>query len=283
MVRALPAKSGAKVAAPRRLRPRELRAPAPAANRASSAWAMAPTKSTRASPCARCHCWKELFAEAGRPELFQQNRRPLDRSRKISIRDAIPSRRWPTPRRRLRTTDRPRLRRRYPQISFDDDAWGIFEPRQRRADGAPRCPRRGRSGRQQIGVDYRDRRRSRANRSGQRQLRTDRPATEKKSPPALSSSPAARGSRKFFQTSSAIASSSRARKFFSSACPRAKLVSPQPSHAHLALSERRILRNARPRISRVQSRQRPPRRAADPDTQSRVASTRSSRRSTRNS
>ena len=71
--------------------------------------------------------WKALFAEAGRPELFQQtgvlwiahekNQYALDTL------DALQKHKIPHERLSLLG-----LCKHYPQITFDQDAWGIFEP-----------------------------------------------------------------------------------------------------------------------------------------------------------
>ena len=71
--------------------------------------------------------WKELFADAGRPELFQQTGvlwiapdkylYALD-SLEMLRKNNIP----------CETLSASGLRQRYPQIAFEDDAWGIFEP-----------------------------------------------------------------------------------------------------------------------------------------------------------
>lgn len=71
--------------------------------------------------------WKELFANAGRPELFHQTgvlwiapekyQYALD-SLEVLRRNNIACE-------KLSSND---LRQRYPQIAFEDDAWGIFEP-----------------------------------------------------------------------------------------------------------------------------------------------------------
>ncbi len=71
--------------------------------------------------------WQQLFAQAGKPELFQRTGvlwiahenyqyalDTLTTLQKLQIRFE-----------KLSLAD---LRRRYPQISFDDDAWGILEP-----------------------------------------------------------------------------------------------------------------------------------------------------------
>jgi len=71
--------------------------------------------------------WKDLFSEAGRPELFQPTgvlwiahnkyRYALDTLTALQDHNV--------PHERLSLLG---LRKHYPQISFDEDAWGIFEP-----------------------------------------------------------------------------------------------------------------------------------------------------------
>src|SRR5580700_5746377 len=71
--------------------------------------------------------WKQLFAQAGRPELFQPTgvlwiahekyQYALDTVTTLSKLDA-----------RFEKISLAELRHRYPQIAFEDDAWGILEP-----------------------------------------------------------------------------------------------------------------------------------------------------------
>jgi sarcosine oxidase len=71
--------------------------------------------------------WKELFAQAGCPELFQPTgvlwiahenyQYALDTAATLKELHA-----------RFEKLSLAELRHRYPQISFEDDAWGIFEP-----------------------------------------------------------------------------------------------------------------------------------------------------------
>ncbi|MGC1593948.1 MAG: FAD-dependent oxidoreductase, partial [Candidatus Acidiferrales bacterium] len=71
--------------------------------------------------------WKQIFAEASRPELFQQTgvlwiahdkyQYALDTL--AALQD------HKVPHERLSLLG---LRKHYPQIAFDEDAWGIFEP-----------------------------------------------------------------------------------------------------------------------------------------------------------
>jgi sarcosine oxidase len=71
--------------------------------------------------------WKELFAQAGRPELFQPTGvlwiahagEPYAQSTLASLANAK------TKFEKLTNAD---LRTRYPQVVFDADSWGIFEP-----------------------------------------------------------------------------------------------------------------------------------------------------------
>jgi sarcosine oxidase len=71
--------------------------------------------------------WKELFAEAGRPELFQKTGVLWIAPQKYQYAiDSLASlEKNKIPWQKLSGND---LRQRYPQITFDDDAWGIFEP-----------------------------------------------------------------------------------------------------------------------------------------------------------
>ncbi|MGD0403157.1 MAG: FAD-dependent oxidoreductase [Candidatus Acidiferrales bacterium] len=71
--------------------------------------------------------WKQLFAQAGRPELFQPTgvlwiahekyQYALDTVTTLTKLDA-----------RFEKLSLAELRRRYPQIAFEDDAWAILEP-----------------------------------------------------------------------------------------------------------------------------------------------------------
>ena len=71
--------------------------------------------------------WKELFASAGRPELFQptgvlwiaHGKYPYAMDTLAALQNHN------IPHERLSLMG---LRKHYPQISFDDDAWGIYEP-----------------------------------------------------------------------------------------------------------------------------------------------------------
>ncbi|HUJ30505.1 MAG TPA: FAD-dependent oxidoreductase [Candidatus Acidoferrum sp.] len=71
--------------------------------------------------------WKRLFAEAGRPELFQQ-------TGVLWIADENDQNAFDTVSTLQKTGTRfeklslSRLRERYPQIHFEDDCWGILEP-----------------------------------------------------------------------------------------------------------------------------------------------------------
>lgn len=98
--------------------------------------------------------WQELFAQAGQPSLFQRTavlwiayekeKYSLDTLATLQKAGA-----------KFEKLSRPELVRRYPQIVFDDDAWGIFEP-----DSGVLLARRAvqtvvAQGRK-IGVDYRE-------------------------------------------------------------------------------------------------------------------------------
>src|SRR5271156_5881376 len=71
--------------------------------------------------------WKQLFADAGQPHLFQRTgvlwiahekyQYALDTLTTLTKLDA-----------RFENLSLAELRRRYPQIAFEDDAWGILEP-----------------------------------------------------------------------------------------------------------------------------------------------------------
>ena len=71
--------------------------------------------------------WKEIFAAAGRPELFQptgvlwiaHDKYPYAMDTLTALQN------HKVPHERLSLMG---LRKHYPQIAFDDDAWGIFEP-----------------------------------------------------------------------------------------------------------------------------------------------------------
>src|SRR6202041_1695342 len=71
--------------------------------------------------------WKELFAESRRPELFHKTGvlgiDPQNYQYALDSLATLQNNNIPCE--KLSLDD---LRRRYPQISFDDDAWGIFEP-----------------------------------------------------------------------------------------------------------------------------------------------------------
>jgi sarcosine oxidase len=71
--------------------------------------------------------WKELFAEAGRPELFQPTGVLWIAHDKyqyaLDTLAALQEHKVPHQRFSLMG-----LRKHYPQIAFDEDAWGIFEP-----------------------------------------------------------------------------------------------------------------------------------------------------------
>lgn len=71
--------------------------------------------------------WQQLFARIGRPELFRRTGvlwiAPPKYQYAIDSLDAM--QRLGIPAEKLSVTD---LRHRYPQIAFEDDAWGILEP-----------------------------------------------------------------------------------------------------------------------------------------------------------
>ena len=71
--------------------------------------------------------WKEIFAEAGRPELFHKTGVLwiAPDSYQYAIDSLATLQNNGVGCEQLTVRD---LRRRYPQISFEDDAWGIFEP-----------------------------------------------------------------------------------------------------------------------------------------------------------
>jgi monomeric sarcosine oxidase len=98
--------------------------------------------------------WKSLFAEAGRPELFQQTGVLWIAHEKYQYAlDTLAAlQEHKIKHERLSLLG---LRRHYPQITFDEDAWGIFEPESgvllaRRAVQAVVEQAR------KIGVEYRD-------------------------------------------------------------------------------------------------------------------------------
>jgi sarcosine oxidase len=98
--------------------------------------------------------WKVLFAEAGRPELFQQTGVLWIAHEKYQYAlDTLAAlQEYKIPHKRLSLLG---LRKHYPQITFDEDAWGIFEPESgvllaRRAVQAVVEQAR------KIGVEYRD-------------------------------------------------------------------------------------------------------------------------------
>jgi sarcosine oxidase len=71
--------------------------------------------------------WKELFAEAGRPEFFHETGVLWIAPEKYqyAIDSLATLQKSNIPCEKLSLND---LRQRYPQISFDEDAWGILEP-----------------------------------------------------------------------------------------------------------------------------------------------------------
>jgi sarcosine oxidase len=98
--------------------------------------------------------WKVLFAEAGRPELFQQTGVLWIAHEKYQYAlDTLAAlQEYKIPHKRLSLLG---LRKHYPQITFDQDAWGIFEPE----SGVLLARRAVRTVVEQartIGVEYRD-------------------------------------------------------------------------------------------------------------------------------
>ena len=73
--------------------------------------------------------WQELLAEAGRPELFQRTGvlwTADERERATYAHDTVETlAKFRVPHEKLTNGE---LRRRYPQIEFDNTSWGIFEP-----------------------------------------------------------------------------------------------------------------------------------------------------------
>jgi sarcosine oxidase len=73
--------------------------------------------------------WQELFAEVGRPELFQRTGVLWvadERERATYAQDTMSTlTKLRVPHEKLKIDD---LRREYPQITFDDTSWGILEP-----------------------------------------------------------------------------------------------------------------------------------------------------------
>ncbi|MGH9747747.1 MAG: FAD-dependent oxidoreductase, partial [Candidatus Acidiferrales bacterium] len=73
--------------------------------------------------------WQELFAEAGRPELFQRTGVLWiadERERESYARETLTTLfRLRVPHEKLSVAE---LRSRYPQIAVDDSSWGILEP-----------------------------------------------------------------------------------------------------------------------------------------------------------
>ncbi len=71
--------------------------------------------------------WQQLFAQAGKPELFQRTGVlwTAHDSYPYALDTLATLQKLKVPFEKLSLAD---LRHRYPQISFDDDAWGILEP-----------------------------------------------------------------------------------------------------------------------------------------------------------
>ena len=135
-------------------------AQAPAANRASSAWAMA-RRNLHALVPPRPPTLARTFRRSRPPRTFPTHRRPLDRRRiaPANPTPATPSRPshiFASHSKNYPTSD---LRHRYPQIAVDDTSYGILEP----ASGvlmARRAVQTVVDQAQKIGVDLPNRRRS---------------------------------------------------------------------------------------------------------------------------
>jgi len=71
--------------------------------------------------------WQQLFAQAGKPELFQRTGVLwiAHENYQYALDTVATLHKLDVPFEKLTLAD---LRQRYPQISFDDDAWGILEP-----------------------------------------------------------------------------------------------------------------------------------------------------------
>ncbi|MGB8540553.1 MAG: FAD-dependent oxidoreductase [Candidatus Acidiferrales bacterium] len=71
--------------------------------------------------------WQQLFAQAGKPELFQRTGVLwiAHENYQYALDTLATLQKLNVPFEKLTLAD---LRQRYPQISFDDDAWGILEP-----------------------------------------------------------------------------------------------------------------------------------------------------------
>ncbi len=167
--------------------------------------------------------WQELFAEAGRPELFQRTGVLWiadESARESYARDTIATlTHLRVPFEKLSNAD---LRHRYPQIAIDDTSYGILEP----ASGvlmARRAVQCVVDQAQKIGVTYQiaaaQPPKPASALRGKLLKSQPPPPPPKISPPQISSSPAAPGSQNFSPPSLPIASSPPARKFSSSAFP----------------------------------------------------------------
>ncbi len=88
---------------------------------------MAPMRSTRAGPCGRCGMWIELFAQTGRPELFQKTGvlfTPRPGDPRAGITQAV-FEKCGVAFHRLTPADLARL---FPQFRFREERAGLFEP-----------------------------------------------------------------------------------------------------------------------------------------------------------
>ena len=206
--------------------------------------------------------WQELFAEAGRPELFQRTGVLWiadESARESYARDTIATlTHLRVPFEKLSNAD---LRHRYPQIAIDDTSYGILEPSSGvlMARRAVQCVV---DQAQKIGVTYkiaaaqspktlistsRQTPRTRHHRRHRKYLRRKfhlrlRPLAPQTfpHPPRQSHLHLPPGN-------------------FLLRHPARRSTLPAPRPPHLAHPSRRILRHARPRIPRPKSRQRPPR------------------------
>ena len=168
--------------------------------------------------------WQQLFAQAGQPHLFQrtgvlwisQSEDPYALASLASMR---------TVGAKFEEIKPDDLRRRYPQIAFEDAEWGIFEP-----DSGVLLARRAvqvvAEQAQKIGVDYLCE--EIITPAGNGRLASAKTLRAARSPRTLLYLLADPGSLRFSPACSATASFPRARKSSSSAWPRATLNSPPP-------------------------------------------------------
>ena len=205
--------------------------------------------------------WQELFAEAGRSELFHRTGVLWiadEREREPYARETLATlSKLRVPHEKLSNAD---LRQRYPQIAVDDTSWGIFEP----SSGvlmARRAVQTVVAQAQKIGVDYeiaaaappppasalRDRLRIATDHPRRKYLR--REIRFRVRPVAPQTLPRPRWQSHLRFSTGNFLLRRHARRH---ALPTARI-------AHVARPARRILRHARSRNSRLQSRQRSPR------------------------